>query len=143
MAKSNYKIPFKGNERAKVQRLIRRAVERGDKPQQIYNKLKSENLGYRKQNLLFDIRLKRATMNAKSTPARRNSESWFINVFEKFRSDKKLNSKQAKKLWDNAVSESYKTVSDARLGVEMRELYRTKFKRPPKYDVSNQTKLAV
>lgn len=130
--KSNYNIPFSGEKRNAVHRIIRKSVKRGDSPQMIYDKLKNKGLGYRKQNVLADIRLKYATINAKTPTARKQSEKWFKNVFEPFRKTNKLNSKSAKKLWDKAVDESYKIKSDAVLGKQFRDLYKSNFKRAPK-----------
>lgn len=129
---SNYKIPFKSDKRNKVQRIIRTSVKQGKTPQQIYDTLKSKNLGYRKQNVLSDIRLKNATINAKSPKARKNSESWFLNVFEPMRQKNKLNSKQAKKYWEKSVSQSYQYLLDAQLGKQFRDLYKMQFKHAPK-----------
>ena len=129
--KSNYKIPYSKSERNAVHRIIRTSIKRGDSPNQIYNKLVDKGLGYRKQNALADIRLKNATINAKTPAARKNSETWFLNVFEPFRKQNKMNSHQAKKLWNKAVDESYKLRSDAIFGKQLRITYEKQFKQPP------------
>jgi predicted transcriptional regulator len=135
MAKSNYKIPFQTEKRNKVQRIIRNSIKQGKTPQEIYTKLKSQGLGYRKQNLLADVRLKNATINAKTPQARKNSETWFLKVFEPMREKNKLNSKQAKKLWEQSVSQSYQYLLDAQLGKQFRDLYKMNFKTAPKQDI--------
>lgn len=129
---SNYKIPFKSEKRNAVQRIIRTSIKQGKTPQQIYEKLQSKNLGYRKQNVLADIRLKNATINAKTPQARKNSEKWFLNVFEPMRQKNKLNSKQAKKQWEKSVSQSYQYLLDAQLGKQFRDLYKMNFKHAPR-----------
>ena len=129
---SNYKIPFHEKKRQQIQTFIRRSVKRGDSPQQIYDNMHKKGISYRKQNVLADIRLKNATINAKTPAARKNAETWFLNVFEPFRKQNKLDSAQAKKQWENAVSQSFKTYDDAKLITALRDEYISIFKRSPR-----------
>lgn len=85
--------------------------------------MKNQGLGYRKTNVLHDIRRKEASYLAKSPEKRANAQRWFDNVYEKFRVDKGLNSRQASKLWEKSVTQSYDTIEEAEEGVEMWELY--------------------
>jgi len=100
-----------------------RGLTKGETSQQIIKTLKDKGVSYRRENMLYDLRRKEASYHAKTPEKRANAKRWFDNVYEKFRKEKGLNSKQASKLWEKTVTQSFDTIEEAREGVEMWELY--------------------
>ena len=142
--KYEYKIPdkYKGETRAKIQKIIRTEIKKGTQPNDIYNKLKNDGLGYRKQNVLSDIRFKNATINAKSPESRKRAEIWYVNVFEPYRKENKLNSKSAKNRYETMAKQSYKTIESAKRGRKLKDMYEKLFGKLPMATVQEYGKRA-
>lgn len=99
----------KGLDNLTVNKLQRQLIDKG--------------LGYRRGNLQHDIRRVESSYNAKTPEAKSNAKNWFDNVYEKFRSDRKLTSKEVSKIWQMAKDESWVTFEDEELGQEILDLY--------------------
>lgn len=115
---------FTKNQKANIHRTIKRGLDSGKSAIEIKSDLRIKGLGYRDTNLYHDIRRKQASYtrikeNGKITyksmepESRRKSQEWFDNVFEKFRKDKKISSKQASKIWQRAKTQSYEKLAES------------------------------
>jgi len=94
---------------------------------QIVKNLEKENLTYRRQNMLEDIRRFDAVFRAKTNETREKANKWFENVYEKFRKEKGYTSEQMTEIWKKTVEQSYDTIEEAELGKELWELYEKEF----------------
>lgn len=94
----------------------------------IIEALRNENLSYRKQNMLEDIRRLNATSQAKTTLKENRANIWFDNVYEEFRKENKLDSKRTSELWQYAKYQSAKLIEDAELSRNFWDMYKDVFK---------------
>lgn len=131
ISKYDYKIPFSGDDRKKAHTIMNRELKRGTKPNAIYNKLKDAGLGYRKQNLLSDLRYKNATRTAKTPDARKRATVWYLNEFEPMRKSLKVDSNKAKKLYKEMVNQTSKTTTRAKQLKAFRVRYKELFHKEP------------
>jgi len=120
---------FSGNEKNKIHNIIKKGLSENQKPKDIIFTLKKKNLSYRKQNMLLDIRRHNSAIYVKTPTARDNAQSWFDNVFEPMRKQKKWNSKQATEFWNNARTQSYEGLTDMEISdtVAFWEMYKREF----------------
>ena len=120
---------YSGLEKNKIHNIIKSGLDKELPPKEIMLNLKKENLSYRKQNMLQDIRRQNASINVKSPQARDNTQSWFDNVYEPMRKANKWNSKQATEYWNNARTQSYEGLDDMEISdtVAFWEMYKREF----------------
>ena len=93
----------------------------------IINNLKADGLSYRRVNMLHDIRRSKAVEWSKSPTALTRAETWFDKVFEPFRSERGLSSREASDLWHRTLQESWETIEQAEEGTKWWELYETHY----------------
>lgn len=123
----SYDIPkrYAGSQRRQILRIIDRGIKRNTPAREIKSQLRAKGLGYRDTNIYHDIRRRQAEYRPiigedrkvigqyRLAPDKRaKSLSWFDNVFERYRQERKLTSKQAEKVWNNARQQSYDKLSD-------------------------------
>lgn len=77
--------------------------------------------------MLFDVRRSRAVEWAKTPAAKLKAESWFDNVYEPFRAERKMTSREATDLWRKTVDETWETLEEAEEGEEWWEKYKELF----------------
>jgi hypothetical protein len=94
---------------------------------EIIKELKKEGLSYRRKNMLEDIRRLDATIRATNETKRDNAERWFDNVYEKFRKEEGLSSKEATKKWNRAVLQTADTIKDAEENAQFWDYYHDEF----------------
>lgn len=141
-----YKIPKDktSQERQKIHRILKKGLVNNSTTTQIINELKKENLSYRKQDILFDIRLKKSSYNigvikrgkdkgkitynvVSSNKARLRKNKWFIEVFEKFRKENGLTTAEARRIITQEVRTGHRNLLEDKLGKKYWELYKDNF----------------
>lgn len=143
---SYYKIPkkYKGKDRTRIHQIIKSGMDKNLSTTEIQNNLKKEGLSYRRKNLLFDIRLKKSSYNigvtnegkvtynpVSNSKARTRKQKWFIDVFEKFRIENGLTTKQARKIIKQEIKTSHKNNSERILGKKFYDVYKDVFNKTP------------
>lgn len=115
---------FSSKERQKALGIITRGVKKDLSTSEIRKQLSDKGLKVRKQNILKDIRRKKATVRAKSPEARKKANRWFDEVFEPFWKQKGMkNSKEGSKAWERAVTQTAETIKEAELNAEFWDFY--------------------
>lgn len=115
---------FTSKERKKALSIITKGVKKDLSSSEIRKQLSDNNLKVRKQNILQDIRRKKATIRAKTPEARKKANKWFDDVFEPFWKEKGMrNSKEGSKAWERAVTQTAKTIKEAELNAEFWDFY--------------------
>lgn len=129
-----------GEDKKKIHKIIKDGMKNNLTTTQIIKNLKKENVSYKKTDMLYDIRFKKASFNigvkddgtvTYSTPRNRKSrkrkQDWFMNVFEKFRIENNLNTRQARKLIKQEMVTSHKNKMEESLGAKFYDIYKSVF----------------
>lgn len=95
--------------------------------QYVYTQLRSQGLGYRKTNLLYDYRKFQAVDLSKTPEARTKAESWFEKVYEPFRKEQRLTAKQASAALRDIKERTTETLEIAKLAGRYAEMYEGAF----------------
>lgn len=142
-----YKIPsrFTKKEREKYDKILADGVTSEKSTTEIIKEAKKEGLSYRRTNMLHDIRRKESeywrsrekdpetgewkdtTYHEIKGEGKQKSLNFFDNVFEKYRDEKNLNSKQATKLWEMTRSQTAETEAEAYAVAEFWDFYKSEF----------------
>jgi len=119
---------FDSKQRAKALSIITRGVKNDLSTKEIRDRLSNKGLNIRKQNILHDIRRKKATIRALTPESRERANKWFDDVFEPFWKQKGMkNSKEGALAWLNAVNQTADTIEQAELNAEFWDFYHTNF----------------
>lgn len=115
---------FDARDRGRALDVIKRGLDAGKTSTEIIGRLRENDLSYSRSNMLHDIRRKEASFQAKTPESRASALKWHDNVYEPFRSQNKMGSKQASKIWQRTREQSWLSIEDAALGVEFWDLYK-------------------
>lgn len=106
-----------------AQAIIKQGVLSEFSATKIISNLSDQGLSYRRINMLHDVRRGRAVEWAKTPEAKLKAESWFDRVYEPFREERKMTSREATDLWRKTVTETWQTIEEAKEGNEMWDKY--------------------
>ncbi|HEC96344.1 MAG TPA: hypothetical protein ENI59_01545 [Euryarchaeota archaeon] len=85
---------FGWSESKTIQDIFREGIKEGRSGSSILSELRSLGLGYRQSEFYEDWRRAQAIEQSKTWEARAKAESWYENVFEEFRKEKGLTSRE-------------------------------------------------
>lgn len=103
---------------------LRKAGARPKTATSLYNELKAESLGYRKQDVLDDIRRSGVSFRAKTVEASETAQSFYDNVLEPIRKEYKTTQKEAFKIWHRLVEEDYQNLVEAEYFNQIWDIYK-------------------
>ncbi len=138
-----YNLKKRENEK-EVEKIIRKGIKKSKSGNEILNELKSKGFGYKRKDFYHDKRKIQAEYIPKKvklvsgevkqkfvlplTPeSKRKKEKWFKEVFEPFRVENKLTSKQASKIIRQETITSHKSIRDMRTGKKYYDKYKKVF----------------
>lgn len=107
--------------------IIREGIKNENSAKIIRNELSENDLSYRYQDLLRDIRHQKALYHVTEKEKIDNVDNWFENVYERFRKENKLNSNQTTELWNHAKFQSATLIEDAELSSNFWDMYKEIF----------------
>lgn len=95
-------------QKSKALDIIYNGLDNKDSANTIIDTLKENGVSYNNKNMYYDIRRTKTSFNTKTEISRKLSDTWFIEVFEQFRDENKMTSKEANKIWIQAKINSFR-----------------------------------
>lgn len=129
---------------SKTEKIIRKGIKKSLSTSKIIQELKDNDLSFKRQDMLLEIRKYKAEYIPKRTklktgeiktnfvlPENRKNltkkQKWFIEVFEPFRKENKLTSSQASLIIRQETVTTHKKANEIKLGKKYWEKYKKVF----------------
>lgn len=122
-----YESRFGGQDILRVETIMRQEMSAQAGGQALYERLRSQGLGYRKTVALDDYRRFQAVDRSLTPESRARAENWYDKVYEPFRKEHGYNAKQATEALNKIREGSIETEEEAIEAGGYAEKYESEF----------------